>query len=146
MSRNSKIEKINAYNKLLGTTLKTVTKDEGVQAEVQAEFVAFVEDQLQVLMGEGGRDPSGFTEEEVSILKAFVANAQKKAGKPAPASEPVNDVKPQQPRTPIQKPLYRSSGDSRPLGNRKTDPGAAKGAPSPYTDALDRMDREGPEF
>lgn len=87
-NRDFKIELINAYRKLLEHTLKPVTKTDDVQAQVQEEFKMFVEDRLNDLMGNPSEKEGQLTMDEVTVLKALVANAHKKANVPVDTTRP----------------------------------------------------------
>ena len=148
--RDFKIEKINAYRKLLNLTLKPLTKDDVVQSEIQIEFINFVEDTLNVLMG--NRTPSTLTEDEIIVLKLLVANAQKRA---SPQPEIPSKVLNKNDGTTIKelnaptKRLEESKGYvpkniQPPLGNRKTDGDGKdkRSANQGMLDQLEAMDRK----
>lgn len=105
MNRNKKIDKINAYKKMLESNKLPALKTGNPQAQnpddpttwnveeqIHEEFKTWAETQLAVLMGERSRfkeDPSGliqFTDEEADVLKAFAAKViAKTSGETRPA-------------------------------------------------------------
>jgi hypothetical protein len=150
--RDHKIEKINAYQKLLGVTLKKVSQNDMVQAEVQIEFIEFLNDQLNELMG--NENDEKLTGEEIAVLKLLVANAQKKAlGTPSKQepSQPLNKssgttvkkgtVEKKQAPDNEQPQGYVARNPMPPLGNRKME--GTKASPNQsILDQLDEMDRK----
>lgn len=98
MNRDKKIEKINAYKKLIESKKLPVVKvssppgrefDElAVEEQIGQEFSTWAENQLGVLMGErSGLDgDTRFSNEEVEVLKAFAAKViAKTSGETRPA-------------------------------------------------------------
>ena len=139
--RDFKIELINAYRKLLETSVKTVSKNENVQRLVQDEFNLFIEDRLNVLMGNNTENK--LTEDEVVVLKALVANAQRRASNPTESKQPTLNKK--EGTTVVKKqdkqpaPTYVPKNVQPPLGNKKIEQ-EQRNANQDILSRLDEMD------
>lgn len=149
--RDHKIEKINSYRKLLEVTLKAVSKNDMVQAEVQIEFIEFINDQLNNLMGED--NPNGvdkLTSDEIFVLKALVANATKKAPiEKSNLSNPVNKNSGTTLKKEEPKQGYVPRNVQPPLGNRDIDKksgGNSRQASDPNRDILNQLDAMDKKF
>lgn len=149
--RDLKIEKINAYRKLLDTSVKQVTKNSEIQAEVQAEYISFIEDKLNEMMGDGA-SPDKLNGEEIQVLKILVANAQRKALDPTtPAKKvtmveilnnsPGTTVVEKKAKTEPPQQGYVPRNAQPPLGNRTTE-GGKPGPNQGILDQLDAMDKK----
>lgn len=160
MSRDQKIEKINAYRKMLESKrLPKVEENQekdslSVEGQIHAEFNAWVEGQLSVLLGEGsnpvsnqtGSDVSDvFTDEQIGVLQTFADKMLNKAapGSAAPAAPP-------QRQAPTNE-GYRSPREVKPLGNRRMDQDSKKASSydketNKTLSKLEKMDREGPQY
>lgn len=142
-NRERKIEKINAYRKILETKRlpKLETSENGVptsgqdvEQEIHSEFTAFVEAQLSTLMGES--QPSNnetFSPREITLLKAMAAKLDQKVEQTTKKVEPPR----QRPPTPSVKPDL----SARPMGNRNTQREAANRV-GDVLDQLVRMEDE----
>lgn len=170
MNRDHKIEKINAYRKLLESKKLpkiSVSKDAEtnhvVAKELHSEFESWVEGQISVLLGENLANPiaglPSFSEDEIEILKSLVAGvkARKNASteeakpRPVPPSEGALVKKSNNPAMAPEAPLSdaersRLNATAKPLGNRRM----AEANKASNTDALalalERMEDEGPNF
>lgn len=150
MNRDKKIEAINAYRKLLDRKLKVGSKDEELKAEVLASFKTWVESRLRELMGETrpSLEMGQFTKEELAVLKGMARKLLAKA-EALPSSPRQTQKAPQPPSTnsdpTIQagttKGIVQDPDEKRLVANRKL-----FSAADSVTDALDKMDQEGPEF
>lgn len=139
MNRDKRIEKVNAFRKLLDTTLKGVTKDEELQKEIQEQFRLWVSAQLDELMG--NERPDALTTEEIAVLKSFVKKATAKVSNPTAPAANVVQAKPEQQRneairTQNERPRREQPETGKPLGDR------LKGRPM----SLEDLDNEGPNY
>lgn len=150
MNRDKKIEAINAYRKLLDHKLKVASKDEELKAEVQASFKAWVEGRLRELMGEtrSPLDMSQFTREELAVLKGMAGKLLAKADALTPAPQQTQKSPQPQSTNPgkakqagTTKGIVQDPDEKRLVANRKL-----FSAADSMTDALDKMDQQGPEF
>lgn len=167
-NRNSKIDKINAYKKMLES--KRLPKvDEEVKAgprnpedpstytaeeQIHMEFTDWAESQLAQLLGEGGPVKPSATEifdvfsfDQIEVLQKFADRMLMKAGNTEPAAIPtVTNGK--MPGPPPQSPGYRPPSNAKPLGNNRTAKANPKHdkATTDYLSKLEKMDRETPEF
>ena len=155
MSRDRKIDKINAYKKVIETKRlpkpPTESRDKNADDDILEEFTNWAEAQLAKLLGEG-TDAQGFSDSEVELLKAFAQRLQGKIDKldTAPARSPVQQVQPAPTRS-------NSKGTVTAEEEESDDDDKAKQVPishrlkKPKTganilDALDELDRRGPKF
>lgn len=90
MDRDNKIDKINAYRKLLSLKKLPIGKaSPELQDEIQKEFLAWVEESLSDLLGEGRPKAEGdLTPGEKDALKLLAAAVTQKASKVAAAATP----------------------------------------------------------
>jgi len=167
MQRDQKIEKINAYKKLIEQKKLPKIPEESkaenpddpstwsVEKQIHAEFTSWAEAQLENLLGEGKDESTDFlSEEEKIVLKAYAQRLIKQINnKQAPQQQPQSQkaqVETQVPRKPVTPVRQQSSGGSyeeqetdpnQPLGNRiKIRKGQS------IEDALEALDRMGPKF
>jgi hypothetical protein len=146
-TRDFKIELINGYRKLLEVTLKPVSKNEEVQSQIQSEFKDFIEGRLNSLMGDESLESKHLTEDEITVLKLLVANAQKKAANTTIKVEPSDlnksagtTINKKASSTPKEQ-AYIPKNLQPPLGNRKTE-GKPSNANSGILSQLDEMDKK----
>lgn len=164
MNRDHKIEKINAYRKLLETRklpkLSEQSDDFLVSNELHSEFEAWVSGQISILLGETVGNPKmanlPFDDEEINILKTLVAGV--KARKQAPAASPEEPrARPQIRQStpaPIKAPesplsdaeRSRLNATAKPLGNRRTAEANKASNNDALVSALERMEDEGPNY
>jgi len=169
MSRNAKIDKINAYKKMLENKRLPPIKDEknptpknpddpttwSVEEQIHGEFTAWAEKQLAVLLGEENPAPefsSGFSEEQEEVLRQFADRMIEKAA--AQPSSPAPKTKaaplPEKSRT-SNSGGYVPPKDAAPIGNKQREREAQLRAKqtqprNQFLDELDRMDREAPDY
>jgi hypothetical protein len=174
MDRDHKIEKINAYKKLLETkklpkisVLEDADTHHLVAKELCAEFEEWVGVQISILLGETLANPSGasipFNDEEIDILKTLIAGV--KARRNTPATEEVkarpapmtqasegtlikkstSAIKaPEAPLSEAERTRLNSS--ARPLGNKRMAEANRSNNSDALVSALERMDEEGPQY
>lgn len=151
--RDHKIEKINAYQKLLGVTLKQVSKNDMVQAEVQIEFIEFLNDQLNILMGNESEKEDELTSDEKVFLKSFISRAQNKSE--LDLSKPIKrqsldlnknagttEVGKENPRKDPNPPAYVPRNLQPALGNKQTHKESKQAINKGVLDQLDEMDKK----
>lgn len=161
MDRDHKIEKINAYRRLLETrklpkisVLENAEANHLVAKELHDEFESWVEGQISVLLGESLSSSAArtlpFNDQEIQILKTLIAGVQARASAPQAQAKPAQE----EPRRTIIKKdeptisdaeKARLNATARPLGNRKMDTGRS-GGNDPLVSILDKMEDEGPNF
>lgn len=150
MNRDKKIEAINAYRRLLDHKLKVSSKDEELKAEVQASFRAWVEGRLRELMGESRQvaEPTQFTLEELAVLRGMAGKLLAKADALTASPQPSRKSPQPPPTNPDQskqagttKGIVQDPDEKQLIANRKF-----FSAADSMTDALDKMDQQGPEF
>lgn len=84
-NKNHKIDKINAYRKLLETRklpkVDEASEKSGVESEIVAEFTTWAEVQLSNLLGEASTSQpvNGFSEEETQILKMWALSLKRRS-------------------------------------------------------------------
>lgn len=162
MDRDHKIEKINAYRKLLKTRRLPQVSDEesegsSVSKELHVEFESWVSSQISILLGETLASPAvtnlPFNDEEIDVLKTLIAGV--KARRAAPSQEA--EQKPQQrlqvrPAAPVQQASLsdaeraRLNASAKPMGNRKMVDSSRKNDNDSLVSELDRMEDQGPQF
>ena len=128
MSRDLKIEKINAYQKLLSTGRIPSSRDDSqVSQEIQAEFRSWIESQLAGLLGEStSRVGGSFTDDEVLILKMLIKSARTKVASPQNKG---TAVRKEEAKAVSGKPMPKPRLDGRDI-----------------LSALDEMDRHGEQY
>jgi len=155
MNRDYKIEKINAYKKLIETKRlpKAPEGEKGVprvEDEILDEFSTWANLQLAKLLGEETKpSQTMLTEEERVILKGFAQKLIQKSLQPeastptqvARAAPQPNKTRPAASGTAIQR-EEEERDPAIPLGNRLRKPKSG----TTVLDALDDLDRQGPEF
>lgn len=135
------IEKINAYTKLLKKFIGIGGASEEVEAEVNAEFHAWVQDKILELMGKRNDKDThvvathtmDLSDEEIKILKVFLAQLKaRQAAQPATqAAQPlVNKPAPSPLKPGLDTKAYNDQ-QKRILDEVRL---------------LEQMEREGPEF
>lgn len=164
MNRDHKIEKINAYRKLLETRklpkldpAEDASTNSLVAKELNSEFQSWVEGQISVLLGETLSNPTGslpFSEDEIDILKTLIAGV--KARRSAPAAEEIKS-RPQIRTAPStlskaqDNPLSdaersRLNATAKPLGNRRMAEASKTNNNDALVSSLERMEDEGPKY
>lgn len=146
MSRDRKIEKINAYKKVIETKRLPkvdLTADKTVDHEILEEFSLWAEAQLSLLLGEEKTSDTSLTDDETALLKAFAQRLKKKIN--SQDSEPVQSVQPQAPAKKQSNGTTQSEpeedrGSTVPIGHR------LKKKSSDYLSALDDLDRQSPKY
>ena len=161
MNRDHKIDKINAYRKLLETKKlpklgENLEEDSLVSKELHAEFKNWIQDQISNLLGETKiyeNTNQHFTNEEMSILKTLIAGVKSRRSTsltPAEEAKQRPQIRAAPPKE--QNPLSdseksRLNSTAKPLGNRKMgDLNKTSTASDSLISALDRMEEEGPNF
>ena len=149
MSREFKIELINAYHKLLEVTLKPATKNAEVQAQVQEEFKEFVNSRLNQLMGNDSEKEDELTSDEKVFLKSFISRAKNKPegpSKPLPTNLNKNagttEVGKENPRKDPNPPAYVPRNLQPALGNKQTHKESKQAINKGVLDQLDEMDKK----
>lgn len=157
LTRDQKIEKINAYRMLLKTILPIKKVEESLRTEIEGEFAAWIESRLNDLLGEsnGSGSSGGFSADEVEILQGLVKQIKSRKSTP---SESVPATSAQAPsETPIKKNSMaptlsdadkaRLNAVARPIRPIKAPVSRGeKSKQEDLLDHLDKMDREAPEF
>lgn len=165
MDRDHKIEKINAYKKLLETKklpkISSEKDDETnhlVAKELCAEFEEWVGGQISILLGETLANQATtrlpFDNEEISILKTLVAGVKARRSAPAPVPEPSEGSVIKKSSSAIrasEAPLSeaersRLNASARPLGNKRLAEANRANNSDALVSALERMDEEGPQY
>lgn len=153
MDSNKKIDLINAYRQLSGTTLKLSkgTTEEAASA-VQQEFQAFVASRIEDLLSGNSQDQtpaqidipaSQLTDEDIQVLLALVENVRSKQRlNEAANTQAVNQRRPQQPQVQVR----GGSSSARPL--KDPDPTGEKyrSVNESLLSSLAKMERDGPEY
>jgi len=156
MNRDHKIEKINAYRKLLETKKlpKIIQSEESgvdtlVAKELNSEFESWVESQLRLLLGEqvAASNALPFSNQEIEVLKTLIAGVQaRRASAPAPQEETKRQVIKKDEPTLSDTEKARLNATARPLGNRKMVDGGRSNENNALVSMLDKMEDEGPNF
>jgi hypothetical protein len=158
MSRNLKIEKINAYKKMIESKkLPTVKDDKGprnpddqstysIEEQIHMEFTAWAETQLADLLGESTprQDLSQvFDNEQIEVLQQFADKMiVSAAAKAAPA--PTQNRQKQETRTNTVG-GYKPPSNAEPIGNRlrnNNQPKRPTTAQEKYLKDLEQLDRD----
>jgi hypothetical protein len=167
MSRNLKIEKINAYKKMIESKRLPKIDEEAkqgprnpddpstfsVEEQIHMEFEGWAEQQLADLLGENMPQlPAafGFTDEQEDVLRQFADKMIAKANAgPTEPSAP-RPARKEAPRTSSSAGGYKPPANAAPIGNRLRDRTAKSSKTTPendkYLKELDRLDRETPDF
>ena len=157
MNRDHKIDKINAYRKLLETKKlpklgENSEEDSLVSKELHLEFKNWVQDQISNLLGETQNYESAnqnFTNEEVSILKTLVAGVKSRTSTTEETKQrPQIRASPPKDQSPLSdSERSRLNSVAKPLGNRRAaELNKAGSTNDSLISTLDRMEEEGPNF
>ena len=162
MNRDHKIDKINAYKKLLETkklpkisVLEDADTHHLVAKELHAEFESWVEGQISVLLGESLPHAAGkslpFNDQEIQILKTLIAGVQARRQAPAVTEEatPRPQIRPAPKReepTLSDAEKARLNSTAKPLGNRRMVEASKSNTNDALVSALERMEDEGPNY
>jgi hypothetical protein len=143
--RNSKIDKINAYRKVIETKRLPKVDDKAdvtVESQIISEFSTWAEGQLAVLLGEQPHTSHSpdFSEDEVTVLKHVAAKILTKV-----SAREISQVPTEQ--TPQPKPVAASIRKDVPAKPLPKAPAAKRPANvNSLIAALEKMENEGPEF
>lgn len=156
-NREQKIEKINAYKKLIEQKrLPKIPDDKAAQAQnpddpstwpveqqIHAEFTAWAEGQLAGLLGE--ENPNApFSDEQAEVLRQWADRMMSKANQ-SPVETVKRAVSTSSPQ--LKRPEYRANPNARPLGKREP-AGQQKfdKKTQNYLADLEKLDRDGPDY
>lgn len=165
MNRDHKIEKINAYRRLLETrklpkisVLEDAEANHLVAKELHSEFEAWVSGQISILLGEtlvnSKLEGLPFDDEEINILKTLVAGVKARKQAPAPIPAPSESAPIKKSNLAIKAPeaplsdaeRSRLNATAKPLGNRRMADANKANNNDALVSALERMENEGPEY
>jgi len=147
-SRDHRIDKINAYRKLLSS--RKLPKfdenaDKTLESELNDEFNSWVEDQISDLLGEKVTqgEYGVFTQSEVEFIKAFAARALAKAA-PAPQA----NAQAVEPQVRINPDVRQKPTQVKPQAPRSKSDDSAVRAKDRWVRQLDQMedDNNVPDF
>jgi hypothetical protein len=166
MSRNLKIEKINAYKKMIETKKLPTVKDNAgprnpadpstysVEEQIHMEFADWAEGQLAILLGEDAPQKqseqySDFDEDQVMVLRQFADKMIDKANAVPAQAAPAMRQAPQKENRTSNVGGYKPNPAAQPIGNRLRDrqagPTKATSKQEAYLKELERLDREAPD-
>lgn len=142
MNRDKKIDKINAYRKVIDSKRLPKVDDKAdvtVESEILAEFSAWAENQLSILLGDKleSTPSSPFSDEEIAVLKHVSAKVLSKVRAHESAQEPKTTPK-------LESPSIRKDVQARPVP--KAPQAKRPENVNRLLASLNEMENEGPEF
>lgn len=156
LTRDQKIEKINAYRMLLKATLPLKKVEASLAQEIVSEFEGWIESRLNDLLGEAAsvKVSESFSAEETEILRGLVRQIKSRSSSTSPKVGPV-DTESSTPPPKKNGLAPKLSDEDRARLNANARPikpirppanSGQKPEQQNFIDHLDKMDREGPEF